>query len=94
LISETWGADTLSRLFERHFRDGAVFHICAGPTASIPVRNLVEMAFDSMCVRRPPALAPLKDFERFTAHFPGNGEREPIKAISPFGFVVPAASGD
>jgi len=81
LISERWAADALSPLFERHFRDGAVYNLCAGPTASIPVRNLVEMAFASMGVKRLPALAPLKDFERFTAHFPGNGEREPVKAI-------------
>ncbi len=81
LISDTWAVDILSRLFERHFRAGAVYHICAGPAASIAVRDLVEMAFDSVGVKRPPALVPLKEFERFTARVLDNGAREPIKAI-------------
>jgi hypothetical protein len=81
LISDAWAATMLSRLFERHFRAGGVYHVCAGPTASIPVGNLVEMAFAVMGVERRPAMVPLKDFERFTAHFLGNGERESIKAI-------------
>ncbi len=81
LISEAWAVATLSRLFDRHFRPGAVYHVCAGPTASIPVSNLLELAFAAMGGGRPPAMAPLNDFERFTAHFLRNGEREPIKAI-------------
>ncbi len=81
LISEAWAAATLSRLFERHFRAGAVYHVCAGPTVSIPVGNLVQLAFAAMGVERPPAMVPLKDFERFAAHFLSNGEREPVKAI-------------
>lgn len=81
LISEAWAAATLSCLFDRHFKAGGVYHVCAGPTASIPVGNLVEMAFTVMNVERPPAMVPLKDFEQFTAHFLGNGEREPMKAM-------------
>lgn len=81
LISEVWAAATLSHLFERHFRAGAVYHVCAGPTGSIPVGTLVEMAFAVMGVERPPAMVPLKEFERFTAHLLGNGAREPIKAM-------------
>lgn len=81
LISEAWAVAVLSRLFERHFRAGAVYHVCAGPTASIPVGTLVDMAFAVTGVERPPAMVPLKDFERFTAQFLGNGERESLKAI-------------
>ena len=81
LISEAWAVGTLSRLFERHVRPGAVYHVCAGPTASIAVSNLLELAFAAMGGGRPPAMVPLKDFERFTAHFLRNGEREAMKAI-------------
>ena len=81
LISEAWAVATLSPLFERHFRAGAVYHICAGPTASISVSNLVELAFAAMGGGRPPAMVSLEEFERFTTHFLRNGEREPIKAI-------------
>ena len=81
LISAEWAATMLSLLFERHFRPGAVYHICAGPTASISVGKLVEMAFAAMGVHRHPALVSLKEFEDFSEAFMRNGERASAKAI-------------
>lgn len=81
LISQAWAVDTLSRLFEQHFRSGAVYHVCAGPAASIPVSKLLELAFAAMGGGHPPAMVPLRDFERFTAHLLRDGAREPIRAI-------------
>ncbi len=81
LISEAWAVGTLSRLFEQHFRPGAVYHVRAGPTASIPAGNLLELAFAAIGGGPPPAMVPLKEFERFTAQFLRNGEREALKTI-------------
>ena len=81
LISDEWAACALSRLFERHFRAGAVYHVCAGATASIPVGTLVGMAFAAMGVERVPAMVPLGEFEQFAKRFLGREERESTKAI-------------
>lgn len=81
LISDEWAASALARLFERHFRAGAVYQVCAGATASIAAGSLVEMAFAALGVERVPAMVPLEEFERFAERFWGHGERESAKAI-------------
>ena len=45
LIDERWACAALDALFERHFRPGAVFNICAGKRGAIRVGQLIEMAF-------------------------------------------------
>lgn len=81
LISAEWAAATLSWLFERHFRPGAVYTVGAGPKASIPVRGLVEMAYAAMGVCGQPVMVPLNEFEGFAERVLRNGAREPVKAI-------------
>ena len=81
LISDEWAAAALALLFERHFRAGSVYHVCAGPERSIPVGMLVEMACAAMGVDRPPVMVPLEEFERFKQRFLNNGERELNKEI-------------
>ena len=81
LISGQWAAAALSRLFEEHFRPHSVYHVCAGPKASIPVGQLVEMAYAAMGSSRHPAMVPLLEFERFTERFLRNGERGSAKEI-------------
>ena len=81
LISGQWAAAALSRLFEEHFRPHSVYHVCAGPQASLPVGQLVEMAYAAMGASRHPAMVSLLEFERFTERFLRNGERGSVKAI-------------
>lgn len=66
LIDEQWAVAALNTLFERHFRPGAVFHICAGKRGSIPVWRLMELAFSCMGARQP-SMVSLERFERFAA---------------------------
>lgn len=81
LISDAWAAAVLSRLYETNFRAGSVYHVCAGPAASIPVGTLVTMAFAAMGAGQHPAMVSLAEFERFTECFLRSGERQPIKEI-------------
>lgn len=81
LISDDWAAAALSRLFERHFRAGAVYQLCAGALGSISAGSLVAMAFAAMGGERVPAMVPLEEFERFAERFLSDGERESAKAI-------------
>ncbi|MDQ1471810.1 MAG: long-chain acyl-CoA synthetase [Bryobacterales bacterium] len=81
LISDEWAAAALSRLFDRHFRPGAVYNICAGAKASIEACSLINMAYASMGLHRRPVMVPLNEFERFAGHVLHNGERDSAKAI-------------
>ncbi len=80
LIDEQWAVAALNTLFERHFRPGAVFHICAGKRGSIPIWKLVELAFSCMGARQP-SMVSLERFERFAALVPSNGAREVDKRL-------------
>jgi len=80
LIDEHWAGAALNMLFERHFRPGAVFHICAGQRGSIPVWRLVELAFSCMGARQP-AMVSLERFERFAEAVLSNGAREVDKLM-------------
>jgi nucleoside-diphosphate-sugar epimerase len=80
LIDEYWAAVALNTLLERHFRRGAVFHICAGRHGSIPVGRLVELAFCSMGSRQP-SMVSLERFERFAEVVLSNGAREVDKRM-------------
>lgn len=75
LVDEHWAGAALNTLFARQFRPGAVFHICAGKHASIPVWRLVEMAFSSMGAARQPSMVSLETFERFAELVLSNGAR-------------------
>jgi nucleoside-diphosphate-sugar epimerase len=81
LIGEHWAGAALNTLFERCFRPGAVFNICAGRQASIPVWQLIEMAFSGMRAARQPSMVSLQMFERFAELFLSNGAREMDKVI-------------
>lgn len=81
LIDERWVVRAMACLFERHLRPGAVFHICAGRRGSMPVGQLVEMAFSSMGVERRPKMVALEQFEQFTEFFESQGAREVDKLM-------------
>ena len=80
LIGEHWAVAALNALFERHFRPGAIFNICAGKRGSIPVGRLVEMAFSGLGVRQP-SMVTLERFERFAELFVSSGAREVDKLM-------------
>ncbi len=64
LIDERWAGAALDVLFERHFRPGAVFNICAGKRGAIRVGQLIETAFSSLEAPQPSLVSPER-FERF-----------------------------
>lgn len=74
LIDERWAVAALDALFERHFRPGAVFNICAGKRGAIRVGQLIEIAFSSMGAPAP-SMVSLERFERFAEQFLNNGAR-------------------
>ncbi len=53
LIGEDWAVAAFAALFERYFRPGAIFKVCSGKRGSIPVGQLVEMAFSCLGARQP-----------------------------------------
>ena len=72
LIDERWAGAALDALFERHFRPGAVFNICAGKRGAIRAGQLIEMAFSSLGASRP-SMVSLERFERFADLILSNG---------------------
>jgi len=80
LIGEHWAGAALNALFERHFRPGAIFNICAGKRGSIPIGRLVEMAFSSLGAPQP-SMVSLERFERFADLLLSNGAREVDKLM-------------
>lgn len=81
LISEEWAVAALSLLFEKHFRPGSVYNVCAGPDGAVPVAELVKLAHHAIGVVKLPTLVPLDEFERFKAKVFGQETREPVRAI-------------
>lgn len=81
MIDTAWAVMALGCLFERHFRAGAVYHVCAGPEASISVPRLMDMAFSTMRASHRPIMSPLDEFEAFARKFLENGERELDKVL-------------
>jgi nucleoside-diphosphate-sugar epimerase len=43
LVPTDWAADVLAHLLEHHFMPGRVYQVCAGPDASLTVRQLMEL---------------------------------------------------
>ena len=74
LIDERWAIAALDALFERHFRPGAVFNICAGKRGAIRVGQLIEMAFSALGAPQP-SMVSLEKFERFAELALSNGAR-------------------
>ena len=72
LIDERWAGAALDALFERHFRPGAVFNICAGKRGAIRAGQLIELAFSSLGASRP-SMVSLERFERFADLILSNG---------------------
>jgi nucleoside-diphosphate-sugar epimerase len=87
LIDEGWAGAALDALFERHFRPGAVFNICAGKRGAIRVGQLIEMAFSSLGAPQPPMVS-VERFERFTELVLSNGasgaDRLMLRSLSYF----------
>jgi nucleoside-diphosphate-sugar epimerase len=80
LIGEHWACAALNALFERHFRPGAVFNICAGKRGSIRSGRLVEMAFSALGAPQP-SMVSLERFEKFAEFFLSSGAREVDKRM-------------
>ncbi|MBL8241197.1 MAG: SDR family oxidoreductase [Bryobacterales bacterium] len=75
LVTADWTARALATLIARHFTPGAIRHICAGADGALPVRVIMDLAFDAcesatgLSLRRP-TLISLADFERLSARLP------------------------
>lgn len=66
LICSNWAATVLSHLFENCFAPGRIYHVCAGPEASLTVRRLVDITFEFFTGLRPPELVSRAEFERYS----------------------------
>ena len=66
LIPSDWAVDALDHLFENCFEAGRIYHVCAGPSGSLPVRTLIDLSFRKFAMR-PPRLVSMAEFERFAA---------------------------
>jgi len=74
LIASDWAASALAVLYDFHFTPGRVYHVCAGPEASMSVGEILDWTFQILNERRraqagkpavPPRLVGLDEFERF-----------------------------
>jgi nucleoside-diphosphate-sugar epimerase len=81
VIAEDWAVAALSNLYERHFRPGAVYNICAGAEQAINVGEIVDEAFARFGSTTRPRFVPLDEFERFAEGFHRSGACESHKEI-------------
>lgn len=65
LIPEEWAVAALSCLYEQHFRPGAVYNVCAGPSDAIPVSRLVDEVYARFPTLPRPAMVRLDEFEAY-----------------------------
>jgi len=74
LIASDWAVSSLAYLFEKHFAPGRIYNLCAGPEASLTVRQLIDLTmeqFESHPLARrwlpirTPRLVSLSEFEDF-----------------------------
>ena len=76
LISSDWAGAAANYLFEHSFQPGRIYHVCAGPDASMTVKQLVEITFDVFQNHprgrrfsgvKAPELVSIEEFERYCA---------------------------
>lgn len=53
VVADDWVTDGLMAILEEDATPGAVYHLCAGPSQSLPAREVIEMAFRSHLARYP-----------------------------------------
>lgn len=73
LIPSDWAVAALDCLFKQRWKAGRIYHVCAGPLGSLPVRSLVDIAFQRFGIR-PPRLVSMAEFERFAASRRGSAD--------------------
>lgn len=84
VIPTDWAAAAVAYVFDERFEPGRVYHFCAGPDGSLPVREMIELAVDAF-ERHPlarrfvpvelPEFVTLERYERWVEHTRGDGDR-------------------
>ncbi len=74
LIASDWVASALAQLYDFHFSPGRVYHVCAGPEASMTVGEIIRSTFEVVNARRrslaldpavPPRLVDMDEFQSY-----------------------------
>ena len=78
LIDNQWATSAIAWLFEHRFTPGTVRHICAGPQATLSVREAFELGLRAVpeAAGAVPRLVSPAEFARYLAMHPGQGVRE------------------
>jgi nucleoside-diphosphate-sugar epimerase len=63
LVSDDWVTDALFSIVSSDVSSrGSVFHLCAGPSQSLPAQDVLELAFQSHRRREPSSRVPIPSF--------------------------------
>lgn len=80
VIADDWVAEALLRVLQGESPAGSVLHLCAGPSQSLPAREVVELAFELHRRREPnspatlPSFVSLSEFVAYAAGLRARGE--------------------
>ena len=83
LIPSDWAAPCIADLFENRFAPARIFNICAGPTHSLTVRELVSTAFEIAGLPLP-RLIDRAEFDAWAANQRSGTIRELLRGMSQF----------
>jgi long-chain acyl-CoA synthetase len=98
LIPEDWAIATLAALYEARFAPGRVFHVCAGPAASLTLPELIDrtvQAFEEHSEGRRwlplqiPRLVPLSEYEAYVKERRQKGDRLLMGLLRALDLVLP-----
>lgn len=74
MAASDWTAKALHFLFERRFEAGRIYHVCAGPSRSWNVSQLMDSTYEvferhhpQLRLRRRPRMVPFEEFEQILA---------------------------
>ncbi|MEP6716256.1 MAG: SDR family oxidoreductase [Terriglobia bacterium] len=80
VVADNWVAEALLGVLQGESPPGTVLHLCAGPSQSMPVREVVELAFDLHRRREPgsrakaPSFVSLSEFQAYASGLRTRGE--------------------
>ncbi|MGA7730509.1 MAG: SDR family oxidoreductase [Chloroflexia bacterium] len=98
LIPTDWAIPALAYLFDRSFVPGRIYHICAGPDASLTVREMLDLTLEAFETNpragkwlpiHVPRLVSLAKYEEYVGRSVGNGDVLLDELLKVLGFFVP-----
>lgn len=98
LVPIDWAGAAFAYLFDRVFVPGRVYHLCAGPSASLTVAQMLELTLQLFEVNpharkwlpiRAPALVSLREYDKYVSQCISSGDPIMAELLRVLGYFLP-----